>query len=284
MKTKIIIAFLLLALVSQAAPTIKTQRFVVSDSIRLFEPNDPDGNGYKLVKTVQMDWPVTINGKPATALTRYLLDSLFLASGANHDIVPYYPTDVNVIKDFVGDCVYRALNNNTMFDEYIKKSPLAVPDVDGEEFPLSRWIENLEFKFSHSEQDLAFFISCYEDYYGGAHGMYWTDYLPFDTRLNKAIGIKDVVTKPASVLRMLPKYDTRPAGGSWWDNVTDIDNFYIKQGKIVFVFAPYVAGPFADGEVEVAIPLSVLNKRGLLTAYGKKFLTKSSAKSSKRKR
>lgn len=272
MKTRIIIALMLVALVAQAAPSIKTQRFVVSDSIRLFEREDPDGNGYKLVKTVQMDWPVTINGKPATALTRYLLDSLFLASGANHDIVPYYPTDVNVIKDFVGDCVYRAINNNTMFDEYIKKSPLAVPDVDGEQFPLSRWTESLEFIFSHCEQDLAFFKSCYEDYYGGAHGMFWTDYLPFDTRQGKVIGIKDVVTKPATVLRLLPKYDTRPAEGAWWDNVTDIDNFYIKNGKIVFVFAPYVVGPFADGEVEVAVPLSALSKRGLLTAYGKKFV------------
>ena len=151
MKTRIIIALMLVALVAQAAPSIKTQRFVISDSIRLFEREDPDGNGYKLVKTVQMDWPVTINGKPASALTRYLLDSLFLASGANHDIVPYYPTDVNVIKDFVGDCVYRAINNNTMFDEYIKKSPLAVPDVDGEQFPLSRWTESLEFTFSYSD-------------------------------------------------------------------------------------------------------------------------------------
>ncbi len=50
MKTRIIIALMLVALVAQAAPTIKTQRFVVSDSIRLFEREDPNGNGYKLVK------------------------------------------------------------------------------------------------------------------------------------------------------------------------------------------------------------------------------------------
>lgn len=280
MKAKIIVAFMLLALLAQAAPVIKTQHFVVSDSIRLFEPNDPDGMGYKLTKTLAMDWPVEINGKPATALTKYLLDSLFLASGANHDIIPYYPQDVNVIKDFLSDCIYRAVENNIMFDEYIKKSPLTVPDINSEEEPMRCWTEGMEFKLSHCEGDLAFFTSFSEDYYGGAHGMYWTSYLPFDTRLNKPIGIKDIVTKPSAVLRMLPRYDKRPSDDStWWDNVTDIDNFYIKKGKIVFVFAPYVVGPFADGEVEIEVPLSTLQKRGLLTTYGKKFVKQSSSRS-----
>lgn len=276
MKIKIIIAFLFVALVANAAPTIKTQRFVVSDSIRLFEPDDLNGNGYKLTKTVQMDWPVSINGKPSTALTHYLLDSLFRASDENHDIVPYYPQDVNIIKDFVSDCVTRAINRNTMFDEYVKKSPLAVPDINREEDPVSCWTENLEFKLSHCEQDLAFFYSCNDDYYGGAHGLFWTDYMPFDTKLEKPIHIEDIVTKPNAVLRMLPKYDSRSADSMWWDNVTDIDNFYIKKDKIVFVFAPYVVGPFCDGEVEVKVPLSVLQKRGLLTAYGKKFVKQAS--------
>ena len=46
------------------------------------------------------------------------------------------------------------------------------------------------------------------------------------------------------------------------------ENFYVKNGKLVFVFAPYAIGPFCDGEIEVAVPLKTLRAKGLLTAYG----------------
>ena len=73
-------------------------------------------------------------------------------------------------------------------------------------------------------------------------------------------------------MKLLPKYDKRDKDVKWWDNINeiDIDNFYIKDGNMVFSFAPYAIGPFSDGQIDVKVPLKTLKAKGLLTAYGKK--------------
>ena len=55
-------------------------------------------------------------------------------------------------------------------------------------------------------------------------------------------------------------------------DVKSIENFFVKDGKMVFVFSPYAIGPFCDGIVEVPVPLKTLKAKGLLTAYGKKLM------------
>jgi len=283
MKTKIIISLLLALMVPLACSAktmhkqkksslvVKTERFEVADSIRMFEKSDPNGVGYKYVSSVKAEWPVSINGKYSEALTKFLLDSLFYAKD-NRNAFPYYPDDVNVIKDFVGDYIYHSLNNTPMLEDYIKKSPLVVPDIDAEKNPMSCWYDYSDFKPSHSVKDLMFFVTLYQCYYGGAHDDFMARYLAFDAKLNKPIGITDIVRSQSKVLQMLPSYDHRDPDVKWWDNVTDISNFYIKNGKLVFVFDPYVIGPFCDGIIEIAVPFSTLKKRGLLTPYGMNYL------------
>lgn len=276
MKAKVLIAFLLLAVTASAATKVKTQRFVVKDSIRLIDESEPNEPGYKFIKTATVNWPVTINGKKSNALTKFLLDSVFGAN-QNRDIYPYYPSDVKVISDFVTDGVYRALRDHSMAKEYriYEVGSPGIPDINRSENPMSCWTEDVVLDYSHSYGDLAFFTAYYDDYYGGAHNMFATSYHAFDAKLDKPIFLKDIVTSPKKVLRMLPRYDDRDAESKWWQNidVDDIDNFYIKNGKMVFVFAPYSVGPFCDGEVEVPILLKTLNAKGLLTSYGKKLLT-----------
>ena len=271
MKTKLLIALLLTALTSQASPTITTSNITGADSIRLFEQDEPDGTGYKLTKTVTLQWPTEVNGKYSSKLAEFLAEEVFSAS-KNRDIIPYIPADTAILKDFLSDWVYRDINSNSMTAEFVKKSFLSAPDISAEEYPLSCWYEKTNVRFDHCVNNLAFFASEYEDYHGGTHGMFFTRYLPFDVRLDKPIHIGDIVTKPSAVIRMLPKFDNRPEENKHWQNVTTIDNFYIENGNIIFVFAPYEVGPYCDGEVEVSVPLSKLQQRGLLTAYGKLFV------------
>ena len=273
MKTTTIIAFLLLGLTASAATNIRTQHFELRDSLRLFETEDVDDLGFKHTQSIMCDWPVTVNGKPCEALTKFLCDSLFHVQD-HRDIFPYYPSDVNVLSDFLGDVTSRQMNQHPMFSEFTVKSGWTKPDIDPQEEPMRYWYDNMTFKLSHTQGNLAFFTASYDSYYGGAHGMYFTTYYIFDTRLNKPIHLRDVITNPKALLRLLPKYDRRGREGTWWENtsVEQIDNFYIKDGKMTFVFPPYAIGPFSDGEVKVSVPLKKLKAKGLLTTYGKRLI------------
>ena len=271
MKKIFIIAFVLVALCAQGATKVKTQHFEVSDSVIFLEKDDPQALGYKMRMAVSADWPVSINGKESSALTKLLLDSVFYAS-SNRDIIPYYTSNVSVLRDFIGDWVYRSLRSHNMAQEYDVKECGSAPSIDCEENPMNCWYETTELMLSHVVDNLVFFKEYNDCYFGGAHNMFFTGYYAFDAALEKHITLKDIVTSPKKLLRMLPAYDKRDKDVKWWENITteSIENFYVKNGKLVFVFAPYAIGPFCDGEIEVAVPLKTLRAKGLLTAYGKK--------------
>lgn len=274
MKTKIFIAFLLVALSAHGATKVATKHFEYADSIRLLEKDDATAMGYKFVKRVSADWPVTINGKKSEALNDFLVEEVFYASH-NRGSFPSVPHDINTLKRCVKKWVSSNLRTNTMVEEYMVKEygTPGLNDVDSEDF-MSRWTETIDFKPSFATGNIQFFTEYGEAYYGGAHETFALTYYAFDTSLDRPIHLKDIVTSPAKVLRMLPSYDHRDKDTKWWDNieVTDIENFYVKNGKLVFVFAPYAIGPFCDGIIEVPVPLKTLRSKGLLTQYGKKLL------------
>ena len=275
MKKILFITMLLLAFTASAATKVKSQHFEIADSVRFFDKDNNDGIGYKLTKRVTANWPVAINGKKCQKLCNYLLDSIFYVN--NHrGIFPNYPEKMNVMIESLRTLLQQELYDHNILEEYNVLSARApgVVDIKCGDYPLNCWYENITIDYSHSVDDLAFFTSYYEDYFGGAHGMFFTEYLPFDINLNKPIHLKDIVTSPKKLLRILPSYDKRDKDVKWWQYIdtNDIDNFYIKNGKIVFSFAPYAIGPFCEGQIEVPVSLKTLNAKGLLTTYGKKYL------------
>lgn len=275
MKRIFIIAFMLVALCAQGSVKIKTQHFEVSDSLRLLEKEDPQSMGYKLKTAVVADWPVAINGKPSSALNKYLLDVLYDAKN-NRDIFTSYSTDVKAVRNMVGKWAVKTLRTHSMTEEYIVKETGSVPDINYDEEPMRCWYDTSEFKPSHVVGNLMFFTDYNDCYYGGAHNMFFTRYYAFDAALVRPITLKDIVTSPKKLLKILPAYDKRDKDVKWWDNipVESLENFYIKNGKMVFVFSPYAIGPFCEGEIEVPVSLKTLKAKGLLTTYGKKYIGK----------
>lgn len=275
MKTRFLILFVLITLVANAAPKIKTQHFEVKDSIRMFDKEDLQGLGFKFTKTVNAEWPVTINGKKSQALNDFLVEEVFYASH-NTQSFPKIPTDIKSLTSCVKHWVGYILRSNTMVNDFVVKEYGApgVKDINSNDEPMSCWYETLDFNYSHAVGNLMFFVENGDSYYGGAHNMFASDYLAFDASLDKPIRVTDIVTSLRKVRRMLPSYDKRDKDVKMWDNIgeQEITNFYIKDGKMVFVFAPYAVGPFCDGIVEVPIPLKTLKAKKLLTPYGKKLL------------
>ena len=162
-----------------------------------------------------------------------------------------------------------------MVQEYtVKEMGPGIQDINSDKEPERCWYETVDMKLNHTEGNILFFVENGSSYYGGAHYTYGVSYYPFDIVLNRPIQLKDIVTSPTKVLRMIPKYDKRDKDSKWYDNVNEveIENFYVKNGKLVFVFQPYQAGPFSDGVVEVPIPLKTLRSKKLLTKYGRGLL------------
>ena len=289
MKTKILIVMLLTALcawaapktvkksavrsTTKAAPKVKTQHFEYKDSIRLFDKGDTKSPGYKFTKSVNLDWPVTINGKKSKALNEFLAEEVFYASH-NTKSFPSTPQDAKSLFACSKSWVKDILRTNTMLNDYVVKEygKKGVKDLNCEKNPMNCWFESLDLNMSHTVGNLIFFKESGESYYGGAHGSFGTSYYAFDAAQNKPIRLSDIVTDESKVRKMLPSYDHRNKDVKMWDNVDvqDIQNFYIKDGKMVFVFQPYQIGPYSEGIVEVPIPLKDLRAKKLLTAYGKK--------------
>ncbi len=276
MKTKIVIAFfMLVAFSASAAPKIVTKHFDFADSIRIFEKDDPQAQGYKFNKMVSIDWPVTINGKSSTALNDFLVEEVFYAS-YNPGSFPTTPRNFDALCQCVRSWVSGNLRTNTMVQEYTIKEygTSGLQDIDSDEDYMSCWFETTDLKVSHTVGNLVFFVENGSCYYGGAHDVFAATFLAFDAALDKPIRLADIISNPRKLRQILPKYDHRDEDCKWWDNieVTDIDNFFIKDGKMVFVFQPYAIGPFSDGIVEVPISLKTLRAKKLLTPYGKKLL------------
>ncbi len=275
MKTKLFLAFLLLAISAQAAPKVKTQHFEVKDSIRMFDKDDLQGLGFKFTKTVTADWPTTVNGKKSKALNDFLVEEVFYASH-NTQSFPKTPEDVKSLTSCVKNWVSYILRENTMVQDFVVKEygTSGVKDLNSNDEPMSCWYETTDFQFSHAVGNLVFFVENGDCYYGGAHNTFSSTFLAFDAVLDKPIRLTDIITNPSKLRRILPRYDKRDKDNKWWQNidVPDIQNFYIKDGKMVFVFQPYAIGPFCDGIVEVPVPLKTLRAKKLLTTYGKKLL------------
>lgn len=275
MKSKFLIAFLLFALSASAAVKVQTQHFELSDSVRFYEPDDPQSDGYKFSEIVKADWPTTINGKKSQALNNFLLEEVFYAS-QNPNCFPGSVNDVKTLTSCVKTWINYILHGSSMANEYIVKDygTPGVKDISPEDDPMRCMYELTDLKLSHVVGDLAFFVEYSEAYYGGAHPDYMYNYYAFDAALDRPVRLDDIITDRRKLLRILPRYDKRDKDVKWWQEVkaVDLGNFYIKDGNLVCSFTPYAIGPFCDGQIDVKVPLKTLRAKGLLTAYGKKFL------------
>lgn len=126
-------------------------------------------------------------------------------------------------------------------------------------FELSR-----EVVVKESEGNFICFQSNYTEYKGGAHGMYGTSYLLFDSSSLEVInsemlfcpGVEEEVNAIISAL------SGRELSGH--------DNFYLDENGITYVYNPYQGGCYADGLIEVFVPfykIADLLKPSILQRY-----------------
>ena len=106
-------------------------------------------------------------------------------------------------------------------------------------------------------------------YSGGAHGLYWTNYVNIDIEQKKVIDLDDIIAKDKkeAVKELLwQAYQGHsPDNEGKVDSFMPKDEFYLAEDflftdeGVKFVYPPYALASFAEGEVSLVIPWEEAN-------------------------
>lgn len=181
------------------------------------------------------------------------------------DIHAWYP-------EFVGfpDGVTRGLNSRIRettekaFDTFLEAY-----GIEMIEFPELEWSLSLDYTITYYSEDLVSILIENYEYSGGAHGNVYYGVFNYDLRSDnvKPIVLDDLFksnTQYLTLLTALNLEDLKQQGASWVldgsvEELTDaLGVFNITPRGLLFTFAPYLVGPYAEGVYEVTIPFNKL--------------------------
>ncbi len=133
------------------------------------------------------------------------------------------------------------------------------------------YYKNIESSIQFYEKDLLVYRSHYEEYTGGAHGMYFTQFLNIDLGLMRPLTLEDIFIgeykEPLtnilwSQLMAKQKVKSREAledmGYCSTGELTPIENFYLDSKGITFYYNVYEITPYAMGPVEISVPYEMI--------------------------
>lgn len=126
----------------------------------------------------------------------------------------------------------------------------------------------IDVTLARSDSSVISFRELYNDYSGGAHGMYAISGSTFDVESGKRLAFEDILvdaegfyTKATEYIadKLKEKYDD-----ALWENYTGIVsdrftnggdvNWYLDAAGIIIAYTPYEMGPYAMGAPEVTLP------------------------------
>ena len=104
----------------------------------------------------------------------------------------------------------------------------------------------------------------YYEYSGGAHGMYFTELLPFRIHPPRMLTYDDLFLPHAgpALGQLLNEYAAREPGRTFGDSIPVTRNVAPLADGVRFLYEPYAIGPYASGEIAIDLPYAEL--RGLL--------------------
>lgn len=137
-----------------------------------------------------------------------------------------------------------------------------------EEKPIG-FSDSIETLYLGQRNNIVSFSRMYQSYMGGAHGMYYREYINMDIRKQAIIGLDDLMS-PTNQAKLRDALwndyinsRTYEQGEQPYANKEDFrisDSFYFTPNGITFVYPPYELGPFAEGEIELNAYFSQINE------------------------
>lgn len=158
------------------------------------------------------------------------------------------------------------LNNKEKID-YIKLLSQKIVDTvleEPQEFDVN--YESIDSEvFLYQRYNLATFKGYHYSYTGGAHGTHGVFYNIVDMQNKKVLTLDDIVStsnrkKLAQKLLDVYKMEHEEYVDTFLPKTLGeqlehmlVDNFYLKEHSIVFVYNPYHIGPYSDGVMEIEL-------------------------------
>ena len=237
----------------------KARKFVIKD----------EEQPYYVENTLKLFWPVTLMGKTPTALHRALLDALPMSDN---------PKKYNTLDEAIAGM----LNSNDALvaessDVVSVKDVDKVPDKAGFMTHCTAYSQLTPMKAPDGK--LLVMALHQEVYSGGAHGMYWTNYINYDMEQQRVLKITDLVADTTRLAPIITKSLLEQENVSSiaelndngfyveGNNVPMTKDFYIDEFNLHFVYSPYTIAPYARGEVDVTVPYYLFDQSDLATPY-----------------
>lgn len=132
--------------------------------------------------------------------------------------------------------------------------------------------DNSQMVYSGQRGNIATFTQYWDNYTGGAHGMYGTNYLNVDLAKKTVISLDSLMSKAhqdqAKALlwnaylerTRMEAQDEKAEPFTAKADFDLVDNFYFADDGIHFVYPPYALGAYAEGEITLVLPWSDANK------------------------
>ena len=172
-----------------------------------------------------------------------------------------------IVKEYTGEYINTYLHDQEpMYLESEKNKD--------DESAIGSWYsfyKSLESRVQLYEKDLLIYRIDYNEYTGGAHGMYMTTYLNMDLTLMRPLRLDDLFVgdyKDAltdliwSQLMADNNVTTREAledlGYASTGDIAPIENFYLSKDGITFYYNIYDITPYSMGPVKVTIPFFMM--------------------------
>lgn len=157
---------------------------------------------------------------------------------------------------------------NNLISKYLNNMRNDYSDLDQDSFEL---FSSINIDTSYTINNLIVLRMMTESYLGGAHGAYSTEYKVFDTKKKLQLKAEDIFNLE-NLTRISYDYFLTERGiskkevnvkdeGFWFkdDKFHLNNNFKIDEKNITFIFNPYEIASYADGQIEIVVPLSKLD-------------------------
>ncbi|WP_109078333.1 DUF3298 domain-containing protein [Aggregatibacter kilianii] len=128
---------------------------------------------------------------------------------------------------------------------------------------------NFNVKYLGQKENLATFTINYYGYFGGAHGMYSTEFLNIDLAKKNLLDIDEVINPDQhdKLKELLWNAYSNESNNETFTPKSEFyvpKDFYFSRDGIAFVYPPYAIGSFAEGEKELTLYWWQLKEEKLL--------------------
>ena len=213
-----------------------------------------------------LTWPQTIMGRTSDKLQKALMEQII--------------GEPNKFKT-----LDQALNHEFNAENYILFNENAIKNVKHikqipEDAGMNQAYYEVQLTPMKIDKNLCVFHFTKDNYAGGAHGMFWNEYVNYDLVKDKVLQLTDLVTDTVKLRNVATQALFRLEGVSNMQQLTEengffIDTptvplprqFYLDGVDIHFVYAPYEIASYARGDVDVEVEHYILEQEGIASSY-----------------